>query len=75
MPKPPAPAVRRFVKRNAVDPGLQARLSVKVLDPAKHFQKYFLGGVRSVSTVRNDSINQAIDGLMELVDQLVVGQL
>ena len=48
VPEPPAPAVRRLVQRDPIDPRLQAGLAMEMFHPAKDFEKYFLCGIRRI---------------------------
>src|SRR5580704_4799390 len=75
MPEPPASAVGSLVQRNSINPGLEARLAVKMLHSPKDLQKHFLGRVSRIGWIRHTPINQAIDRLVELADQPSLGVL
>ncbi len=55
--------------RDAVDPSLQARFAVEVLDAAEDFDEDVLHGVGGVGRVVHHAIDKAIDGLMIVRDQ------
>ena len=59
--------------RDAVNPGLQAGLAVKMLHPPKHLQENFLRGIGRVRRVGHDAINQAVDRLVKFGDKPGVG--
>src|SRR5208337_1379164 len=71
VPEPPAPVVGSFMTRDAVDPGLQAGISVEVPDPAKNFYEDFLGGVGGVRGVVHQPVNQAVNRLVIVGDEPV----
>ena len=58
---------------DAVNPGFQAGLAVKMLHAPKHFQEDFLRGIRRVRRIGDDAINQAVDRLVEFADEPGVG--
>ena len=64
MARPPAPLVQRLMQRDAIDPGPQTRLALKMRDSAKNFDENFLGDIGCVAWVGKDAINQAVEWLL-----------
>ena len=56
-----------------VDPGLQAGFAMEVLHPPEDFQEYFLRRIRGIRRIGHDPVHQAVDRLMELADQPLIG--
>src|SRR5437016_13442140 len=75
MAVPPAAAVRSFMHRNAVDPGLQAGLAVEVFHSSEDLQEDFLCGIGGISRIGDDAVYKAVNGLVKLADQPGVGVL
>src|SRR5438105_13497189 len=73
MAVPPAAAVRSFMHRNAVDPGLQAGVAVEVFHSSEDLQEDFLCGIGGISRLGDDAVYQAVNGLVKLSDQPRIG--
>src|SRR5947209_18039710 len=75
MAVPPAAAVRSFMHRNAVDPGLQAGLAVEVFHSSEDLQEDFLCGIGGISRFGDDAVYQAVMRLVKMADPPGVGVL
>jgi len=52
------------VDRDAVKPSLQAAFAVEAFHPAKNLQEHFLRRVRGVCGIGQNSVHQAVSGLV-----------
>src|SRR5262249_4565277 len=75
MAEPPTAAVRWLRDRDAIDPCLQAGLTVKMFHAAEYLQKNILGGVGSVRRIGEDAVHDAVDRLVKFSDEPGVGFL
>src|ERR1700719_3098133 len=71
--KPPSLAVRGLVQCDAVNPGFQARFSVKTFHSAKHLQEHILRGIRGVSRIADHAVDQAVNRTLKFADQPRIG--
>ena len=60
---------------DTIQPGFQAGFAIEALHSTEHLEEHLLGGVRRIRRVAQDAVHKAVDGLMVVRDEPVVGLL
>src|SRR5580698_11295080 len=69
VPEPPAPPIGSLMNRDAIDPRFQAGVGIEILDAAKDLDEDFLGSIRSIGGIVEDTVNQTVNWLVIVRDE------
>src|SRR5947209_19592798 len=75
MTEPPAPLVRSLMNGDTIQPGLQAGFTIETLHSTEYLEEHLLGGVRRIRWVAQDAVHKAVNRLVIMCNEPVVGLL